>query len=130
CARVRDRRCAQGIQSVEPMESGAPRPRRDDGDPDDHDPDVACAVAPARGTCLRAADGATLGQPARLVGEGNRREPMTTERPDIVVVMTDEERATPPYEPDTVRAWRSRTLGGRRWFDENGVSFLRHYTGS
>ncbi|QZY44833.1 MULTISPECIES: sulfatase-like hydrolase/transferase [Mycolicibacterium] len=55
---------------------------------------------------------------------------MTTERPDIVVVMTDEERATPPYEPDTVRAWRSRTLGGRRWFDENGVSFLRHYTGS
>ncbi|QZT61638.1 sulfatase-like hydrolase/transferase [Mycolicibacterium austroafricanum] len=55
---------------------------------------------------------------------------MTAERPDIVVVMTDEERATPPYEPDTVRAWRTRTLGGRRWFDENGVSFLRHYTGS
>ena len=55
---------------------------------------------------------------------------MTAERPDIVIVMTDEERATPPYEPDTVRSWRSQTLRGRQWFDENGVSFLRHYTGS
>lgn len=53
-----------------------------------------------------------------------------TERPDIVVVMTDEERATPPYEAGDVLAWRRRTLTGRRWFDEHGVSFTRHYTGS
>ncbi|QEN16962.1 sulfatase-like hydrolase/transferase [Mycolicibacterium sp. ELW1] len=44
--------------------------------------------------------------------------------------MTDEERATPPYEADDVLAWRQRVLSGRRWFDENGVSFGRHYTGS
>lgn len=51
-------------------------------------------------------------------------------RPDVVVVMTDEERAIPPYESDEVLAWRARTLAGWRWFDEHGVSFGRHYTGS
>ena len=53
-----------------------------------------------------------------------------SERPDIVIVMTDEERAVPPYETGDVLAWRQRVLAGRRWFDENGVSFTRHYTGS
>ena len=53
-----------------------------------------------------------------------------TDRPDIVIVMTDEERAIPPYESPDVLGWRQRTLTGRRWFDENGVSFTRHYTGS
>lgn len=52
------------------------------------------------------------------------------ERPDIVIVMTDEERAVPPYEPEDVRAWRHHVLTGRRWFDEHGVNFTRHYTGS
>ena len=53
-----------------------------------------------------------------------------SDRPDIVIVMTDEERAIPPYEADDVRAWRNRVLTGRRWFDEHGVDFVRHYTGS
>lgn len=53
-----------------------------------------------------------------------------TDRPDIVIVMTDEERAIPPYESSSVLAWRQRTLTGRRWFDEHGVNFTRHYTGS
>lgn len=53
-----------------------------------------------------------------------------SDRPDIVILMTDEERAIPPYETGDVRAWRQRTLTGRRWFDEHGVSFTRHYTGS
>lgn len=52
------------------------------------------------------------------------------ERPDIVILMTDEERAVPPYESDDVLAWRQRALTGRRWFDEHGVGFARHYTGS
>jgi arylsulfatase A-like enzyme len=51
-------------------------------------------------------------------------------KPDIVILMTDEERATPPYEPADVTQWRRRTLSGRRWFDEHGVNFTRHYTGS
>ncbi|CAN5302845.1 sulfatase-like hydrolase/transferase [soil metagenome] len=52
------------------------------------------------------------------------------DRPDIVIVMTDEERAVPPYEAPDVLAWRDETLSGRRWFDDHGVSFHRHYTGS
>ena len=30
----------------------------------------------------------------------------------------------------TCSAWRDRTLTGRKWFDDHGVSFGRHYTGS
>lgn len=56
--------------------------------------------------------------------------PTNGHRPDIVIVMTDEERAAPPYETGPVSAWRDRTLSGRKWFDEHGVSFVRHYTGS
>ena len=52
------------------------------------------------------------------------------DRPDIVIIMTDEERALPPYEAADVLAWRQRTLNARRWFAEHGVSFERHYTGS
>ncbi|WAJ43553.1 sulfatase-like hydrolase/transferase [Mycobacterium sp. Aquia_216] len=53
-----------------------------------------------------------------------------SDRPDIVILMTDEERATPPYETPELLAWRDRMLLGRRWFDDHGVSFGRHYTGS
>jgi arylsulfatase A-like enzyme len=53
-----------------------------------------------------------------------------SDRPDVVVIMTDEERAVPPYEAADVVAWRDRMLTGRKWFDEHGVSFGRHYTGS
>ena len=51
-------------------------------------------------------------------------------RPDVIIIMTDEERAIPPYESDDVLAWRRDTLSGRRWFDDNAVNFNRHYTGS
>ena len=51
-------------------------------------------------------------------------------RPDIVVILTDEERAAPPYEDPAVAAWRRATLAGERWFAEHGVTFVRHYTGS
>ena len=50
-------------------------------------------------------------------------------RPDVIILMTDQERAAPPYEPAEVRAWRKR-LGGAAWFEDHGVSFGRHYTGS
>ena len=49
---------------------------------------------------------------------------------DIVVIMTDEERAAPSYEDDALTAWRQTALPGRRWFDEHAVTFTRHYTGS
>jgi arylsulfatase A-like enzyme/putative intracellular protease/amidase len=51
-------------------------------------------------------------------------------RPDVIVLMTDQERAAPPYESDELASWRRNKLAGAQWFEENGVSFRRHYTGS
>lgn len=51
-----------------------------------------------------------------------------TARPDVVILMTDQERAAPPYEPAEVAAWRQSL--GAAWFTDHGVSFGRHYTGS
>ncbi len=44
--------------------------------------------------------------------------------------MTDQERAAPPYESAELTDWRRERLPGARWFEEHGVSFRRHYTGS
>ncbi len=55
---------------------------------------------------------------------------MSDTSPDIVVLLTDQERAAPPYESDELHEWRTERLVGRRWFTDNGVSFGRHYTGS
>ena len=54
----------------------------------------------------------------------------SSNQPDVIIFMTDEERAIPPYETPEVIEWRDRTLAGRNWFKENGVCFNRHYTGS
>ena len=53
-----------------------------------------------------------------------------TVRPDVIVIMTDEERAAPPYENSDIARWRAETLTGRAWFDEHALNFGRHYTGS
>jgi arylsulfatase A-like enzyme/putative intracellular protease/amidase len=53
-----------------------------------------------------------------------------TERPDVVIIMTDQERAAPPYESEETKAWRRSTLTGAAWFDDHAVNFRRHYTGS
>ena len=50
--------------------------------------------------------------------------------PDVVIIMTDEERNAPPYEGDDLKAWREEALPARHWFQQNGDSFERHYTGS
>ena len=52
------------------------------------------------------------------------------DKPDVVIIMTDEERAPTPYEGEELKSWRDNFLTGRKWFEENGISFLRHYTGS
>ena len=51
-------------------------------------------------------------------------------RPDVIVIMTDEERAAPSYESAELTEWRRTALPGRQWFDEHAVSFGLHYTGS
>ncbi|HEX7738322.1 MAG TPA: sulfatase-like hydrolase/transferase, partial [Marmoricola sp.] len=53
-----------------------------------------------------------------------------TAKPDVIILMTDEERAIPPYETEELRAWREQHLLSTQWFRDNAVSFERHYTGS
>ncbi|MDH3295242.1 MAG: sulfatase-like hydrolase/transferase, partial [Acidimicrobiia bacterium] len=51
-------------------------------------------------------------------------------RPDVIVIVTDQERAAPPYEQEELGRWRRSNLTGAQWFEDNGVSFGRHYAGS
>ncbi len=50
--------------------------------------------------------------------------------PNILIVMTDEERYPPPYETDTVTAFRTEQLPARESLRASGVEFHRHYAGS
>ena len=48
-------------------------------------------------------------------------------QPDLIIILTDEERAAPSYENDEIQAWRAANLPGRKWFTDHGVDFGRHY---
>lgn len=52
------------------------------------------------------------------------------ERPNILLVITDMERAAPPYEGDGLRAWRQDRLPAHQRLEETGTTFERHYTAS
>jgi arylsulfatase A-like enzyme len=51
-------------------------------------------------------------------------------RPNILWIMTDEERFPPAYESGSVRRWRHERLPARQRLMESGTSFERHYTAS
>ena len=53
-----------------------------------------------------------------------------SESSDIVVIITDQERAAPPYESEALRGWRRRELVAHQWFATNGTEFRRHYAGA
>jgi len=50
--------------------------------------------------------------------------------PNILLIMTDEERYPPPYEVDGVRAFRNTQLKARESIRSRGMEFHRHYAGS
>ena len=50
--------------------------------------------------------------------------------PNILLIMTDEERYPPPYESDAVTAFRKSHLTARESIRSSGVEFHRHYAGS
>lgn len=52
------------------------------------------------------------------------------DRPNILLIMTDEERYPPPYESDDVRAFRATQLPARESIRSRGLEFHRHYAGS
>ena len=50
--------------------------------------------------------------------------------PNVLLIMTDEERYPPPYEDEAVRAFRRERLPARASLGARGLSFHRHYAGS
>ena len=52
------------------------------------------------------------------------------DRPNILLIMTDEERYAPPYEVESVKAFRHSQLGARESIRSRGLEFHRHYAGS
>ncbi len=55
---------------------------------------------------------------------------MQTERPNILIITTDEERYPPYYEDEALREFRRTQLTGREAIKKNGVSLERHYAAS
>ncbi len=55
---------------------------------------------------------------------------MHKDRPNILFIMTDEERYPPPYESEAVRSFRLAHLPARESLRQRGVEFHRHYAGS
>ena len=51
-------------------------------------------------------------------------------RPNVLLIMTDEERHPPEYESSDVAAFRRDQLPGRRVLAERGVTLQRHYAAS
>lgn len=51
-------------------------------------------------------------------------------RPNILVIMTDEERYPPSYETDEIRRFRREQLPGQEELRARGVEFHRHYVAS
>ncbi len=50
--------------------------------------------------------------------------------PNILVIMTDEERYPPPYEGESMARFRREQLGARQSLRDGGLEFHRHYAGS
>ena len=44
--------------------------------------------------------------------------------PDVVIIMTDEERNIPPYEGEELRTWRENALPARHWFEPVSYTHL------
>ncbi|MBO7746250.1 sulfatase-like hydrolase/transferase [Paenibacillus sp. MWE-103] len=55
---------------------------------------------------------------------------MDRAKPNILVLLVDEERYPPVYETPAAREWRSRHLAAQRMLREHALEFHRHYIGS
>jgi len=51
-------------------------------------------------------------------------------KPNVLIIMDDEERYPPVYETPAIRAWRRRYLPAHEFLRCRGLEFTRHYAGS
>jgi len=50
--------------------------------------------------------------------------------PNVLIIMTDEERYPPPYEGEELKAFRRKQLPARQHLLDRGIELHRHYAGS
>ena len=48
-------------------------------------------------------------------------------RPNVLIILTDQQRFPPPYDPEELRRWRHDEFAAERSLGETGVSFSKHY---
>jgi arylsulfatase A-like enzyme len=53
---------------------------------------------------------------------------MATKKPNILLILTDQQRFPPVYESEELRRYRRETFRGEESLRESGISFDRHYT--
>lgn len=51
-------------------------------------------------------------------------------KPNILIILVDEQRFPPPYEDDSIREWRANNLKAQEFLLKNGVEFKNHHAAS
>ena len=87
----------------------------------------ALAVAAATPAAIGAA---TAEANTRTGTRGRPGASAKPQRPNILIILTDEERYPPPYETGALRQWRETQLPGRALIRKNGLELNRHYIAS
>ncbi len=87
----------------------------------------ALAVAAATPAAIGAA---TAEANTRTGTRGRPAASAKPQRPNILIILTDEERYPPPYETGALRQWRETQLPGRALIRKNGLELNRHYIAS
>lgn len=82
---------------------------------------------------LRGAAGITAalssaGIPLTTAAEGGPSGASLAGKPNILFIMTDEERFPPGYETAAIKQWRKTQLPGREMLKQNALEMRRHYT--
>jgi arylsulfatase A-like enzyme len=87
----------------------------------------ALAVAAATPAAIGAA---TAQASDRTRARGRQAASGKLRRPNILFILTDEERYPPPYETGALRQWRETQLPGRALIRKHGLELNRHYIAS
>ncbi|MBA2132497.1 sulfatase-like hydrolase/transferase [Hydrogenispora sp. UU3] len=67
--------------------------------------------------------------PNQLAGSPKTKHVFST-KPNILLIMVDQQRYPPVYENEELRIWRKKHLKAQNILAENGFTFKNHYTGS
>jgi arylsulfatase A-like enzyme len=51
-------------------------------------------------------------------------------KPNILIILVDEQRFPPPYEDNSIREWRAKNLKAQEFLLKNGIEFKNHHAAS